>query len=164
MDAILESFVEHVKNNRGKYSALGAGAAGIGTVKLGGEGYLGTQVQDTIHDLIYPVTNNLKVSGLESDAKATVDPYIDVYKKTDNILNGTENAKLLAVENVLQKENIPAAGAKVGDSIISSISGLSPTEKFNYMLRNPVDGFSRKMDEMKAPAKGAIDAINPFND
>ena len=36
MDAILESFVDHVKNNRGKYSALGAGAAGIGTVKLGG--------------------------------------------------------------------------------------------------------------------------------
>lgn len=164
MDAILESFVDHVKNNRGKYSALGVGVAGAGALKLGGEGYLGTQVQDTIHDLVYPVTNNLKVAGLQSHAKSTIDPYVDVYKKTDNILNGTENAKLLAVENVLQKENIPAAGAKVSDSVISNLAGLSPTEKFNYMLRNPVDGISRKMDEIKAPAKGAIEAINPFED
>lgn len=164
MNAILESFVDHVKNNRGKYSALGAGATGLGAIKLGGEGYLGTQVQDTIHDLVYPITNKLKVSELESGAKSYVDPYIDVYKKTDNILNGDENAKLLAVENVLQKENIPAIGANIGNTILSHLVGLNPEEKFNYALRNPVDGISRKMDEMKAPAKGTIDAINPFND
>jgi hypothetical protein len=48
------------------------------------------------------------------------------YKKTDNILNGTENAKLLNVEKVLQKENIPAAGAQVGDTVISNLTGIGP--------------------------------------
>ena len=164
MDALLESFVDHVKNNKGKYSVAGGALAGVGAVKVGGEGYLGTSVQDGIHDLIYPMTNDMKVAGLRAGAKATVDPYIDVYKKTDNILNGNENAKLLAVENVLQKENIPATGAEVGNNVLSNIAGLSPEEKFNYMLRHPVDGISRKFDEIKAPTAGTLDALNPFND
>ena len=63
-------------------------------------------------------------------------------------------------EKILQKENIPAAGSYIGSKLISNLSGLTPNEKLNYMVRNPSEGIGLKIAELKAPIKGVIDSIS----
>lgn len=159
MENFNDRFKNHISKNRGKY-ALGAGVGTtLGGIKLGGEGYLGTDVQDTIHDLAMPISNNLKVSSIEQGTKASVDPYFDVYKKTDNVFNGAENEKLLNVEKVLQKENIPAISNNFGEKLVSNLTGLNQSEKLNYLLRNPISGTGMKYDELTAPIRGTRASI-----
>ena len=155
-----EKFLNHLNKNRGKYATVVGVGGTLGTINLAGNGYLGTAAQDTVHDLAYPIAQNLKINSIQKGTEATIDPYIDVYKKTDNILNNEENAKLLDTEKILQKENIPAIGSSFGEKLVSNISGLTPNEKWNYVIRNPKSGMELKIDEMKAPAKGIIDSLS----
>lgn len=158
-ESFKDKFLNHLNHNRGKY-AIASGVGGtLGTIHAAGNGYLGTTAQDVVHDLAYPISQNLKINSLKNGVKAEVDPYIDVYKKTDNILNNTENAKLLATEQILQKENIPAYSSGFGEKLISGLTGLTPNEKLNYAIRNPDSGISYKMDEFRAPAQGVIDSL-----
>jgi len=159
MENFNDRFKNHISRNSGKY-ALGTGVgATLGGIKIGGEGYLGTGVQDTIHNLAMPISNNLKVSSLEQGTKANLDPYFDVYKKTDNVFNGTENEKLLNVEKVLQKENIPTIGNHFGEKLVSNLTGLNQSEKLNYLLRNPSSGIGMKYEELTAPIRGTRASI-----
>ena len=158
-----EKFLNHVNNNRGKYSALGGVGLTLGGINLAGNGYLGTNAQDKVHDIIYPIAQGLKNNSIEAGTKAKIDPYLDVYNKTDNILNNDQNEKLLATEQILQKENVPAALGNFGEKFLSNLGGLTPNEKLNYLFRNPGNGVGLKIDEFQAPAKGVIDSVSDFS-
>ena len=156
----IDKLGEHLKNNRGKYSAIGSGVVTLGGINLAGNGYLGTNIQDTVHDISYPVSNAMKTTSIENGVKASIDPYIDVYKKTDNILNNDQNQKLLDAEKILQKENIPAIGSGIGSKLLDNLTGLTPNEKLNFILRNPSEGISLKMSELSAPTHGISNTIS----
>jgi hypothetical protein len=154
-----EKFIGHINNNRGKYG-VGAGIGGtIGVVNLAGNGYLGVRAQDAIHDAAYPISQKLHINAIQNGTTAKIDPYLDVYKKKDNLFTNNNNDQLLSVEQVLQKENIPAVTSYIGSKLVSGLSGLDQNEKLNYMLRNPGNSMALKIDELKAPIKGAINSI-----
>lgn len=159
MSTFKDKFLNHLNNNRGKYAAASGVGATFGGINLAGNGYFGTRAQDAVHDLAYPISQNLKINSLHNGSKALVDPYMDVYKKTDNILNNESNEKLLNIEQVLQKENIPAVTSYFGEKLVSGLAGLNTNEKLNYLIRNPNNGIQLKMEEIKAPVKGVIDSL-----
>lgn len=155
-----DDFKNHLSRNRGKYAAAGAIGGTLGTINLAGNGYLGTAAQDTVHDTLYPVAQNLKINSIKNGVQANLDPYVDVYKKTDNILNNEENAKLLSTEQVLQKENIPMYASGIGEKLVSNLAGLTPNEKLNYALRNPSEGIAYKSEEFRAPLTGVHQSLS----
>ena len=158
-ETIKEKLVRHINNNRGKYGTAAGIGGTVGAINLAGNGYLGVRAQDMVHDVAYPLSQNLQINALRNGTTAKIDPYIDVYKKKDNLISNEDNDQLLAAEQVLQKENIPAAASFIGSKLVSGLSGLDQNEKLNYMLRNPINGASLKIDEIKAPFKGTLDSI-----
>ena len=159
-NTITDNIVNHINRNRGKYAAASGVGATLGTINAAGNGYFGVRAQDAVHDIAYPASQQLFINAVKNGTTAKIDPYLDVYKKKDNILSNDNNDQLLVAEKILQKENIPAAGSYIGSKLISNLSGLTPNEKLNYMVRNPSEGIGLKIDELKAPIKGAIDSIS----
>lgn len=161
-ESFKDKFLGHISRNRGKYAAAGGVGATLGGINLAGNGYLGTNAQDAVHDLAYPISNNLKTVALYNGAKTNVTPYLNVYSKPDNIIDGNNNDLLLQSEKVLQKANVPTVGGYVGSKVTDAISGLTPTEKFNYALRHPINAAEMKWDQSSASTSGAIDSVSDF--
>ena len=63
---ITEGFVDHLKNNYGKYLA-GAAAGATGGVYAGGQGYLGDDVKTNVQDLGYKAATDLIGRGLTNN-------------------------------------------------------------------------------------------------
>lgn len=157
-----ERFINHVKNNRGKYGAGAGLAAGAGAIKLGSTGVAGTQVQDAIQNVGGDIVRGLDASADYDNTKANVDALSTVYKKTDNIIYNPseENDKLLMVDRIIQKENIPYLIKKGASNITSSLTGVNDDPgKINYIIRNPGSEANYHVDSILNKARALKDSI-----
>lgn len=157
-----DKFIDHVRNNRGKYG-IGAGLVGAGgAVKLGSTGLFGTQVQDTIQNASGDAVRALDASAAYDKTKANADAHLAVYKKSDNIIYNPEdeNAKLLTADKILQKENIPYLLKKGASNLTSTLTGVEEDPgKTNYIIRNPGSEAGFQVDTILNKARALKDSF-----
>ena len=148
-DNFIGKFKNHIQNNRGKYgAALGAGVPLAG-IKLGSNGYLGTQAQDTIQNTAGNTVRALDSSAYYDKIKGDIDAGIAVYKKGDNLLYNPaeENQKLLIADRIFQHENVPYLAKTGASKFVKMLTNIDEQpDKTNYIIRNPLKELNYQKD------------------
>ena len=153
---------KHVIDNRGKYSALGALAGTAGLINLGARGYYGSDNQVAIQDTAGKIARNLDASAQRDYMKGNLDTGISIYKRPDTIFTKDDGSidKQLVIDRVLQQENIPLVGKKIGQTLAEKVGNVSSdTEQLNFMARNPLFTLGNYKDYNMNSIKGAVDSL-----
>ena len=153
---------KHVIDNRGKYSALGALAGTAGLINLGARGYYGSDNQVAIQDTAGKIARNLDASAQRDYMKGNLDTGISIYKRPDTIFTKDDGSidKQLVIDRVLQQENIPLIGKKIGQTLAEKVGNVSSdTEQLNFMARNPLFTLGNYKDYNMNSIKGAVDSL-----
>ena len=153
---------KHVIDNRGKYSALGALAGTAGLINLGARGYYGSDNQVAIQDTAGKIARNLDASAQRDYMKGNLDTGISIYKRPDTIFTKDDGSidKQLVIDRVLQQENIPLVGKKIGQTLAEKVGNVgSDQEQLNFMVRNPLFTVGNYRDYNVNSIKGAIDSL-----
>ena len=153
---------KHVIDNRGKYSALGALAGTAGLINLGARGYYGSDNQVAIQDTAGKIARNLDASAQRDYMKGNLDTGISIYKRPDTIFTKDDGSidKQLVIDRVLQQENIPLVGKKIGQTLAEKVGNVSSdAEQLNFMTRNPLFTVGNYRDYNMNSIKGAVDSL-----
>ena len=153
---------KHVIDNRGKYSALGALAGTAGLINLGARGYYGSDNQVAIQDTAGKIARNLDASAQRDYMKGNLDTGISIYKRPDTIFTKDDGSidKQLVIDRVLQQENIPLVGKKIGQTLAEKVGNVSSDqEQMNFMVRNPLFSVGNYKDYNMNSIKGAVDSL-----
>lgn len=153
---------KHVIDNRGKYSALGALAGTAGLINLGARGYYGSDNQVAIQNTAGKIARNLDASAQRDYMKGNLDTGISIYKRPDTIFTKDDGSidKQLVIDRVLQQENIPLIGKKIGQTLAEKVGNVSSdTEQLNFMARNPLFTLGNYKDYNMNSIKGAVDSL-----
>ena len=153
---------KHVIDNRGKYSALGSLAGTAGLINLGARGYYGSDNQVAIQDTAGKIARNLDASAQRDYMKGNLDAGISVYNRPDTIFTKDDGSidKQLVIDRVLQQENIPLVGKKIGQTLAEKVGNVSSdAEQLNFMTRNPLFTVGNYRDYNMNSIKGAVDSL-----
>ena len=153
---------KHVIDNRGKYSALGALAGTAGLINLGARGYYGSDNQVAIQNTAGKIARNLDASAQRDYMKGNLDTGISIYKRPDTIFTKDDGSidKQLVIDRVLQQENIPLIGKKIGQTLAEKVGNVSSDqEQLNFMVRNPLFSVGNYKDYNMNSIKGAVDSL-----
>ena len=153
---------KHVIDNRGKYSALGALAGTAGLINLGARGYYGSDNQVAIQNTAGKIARNLDASAQRDYMKGNLDTGISIYKRPDTIFTKDDGSidKQLVIDRVLQQENIPLIGKKIGQTLAEKVGNVgSDQEQLNFMVRNPLFSVGNYKEYNMNSIKGAVDSL-----
>ena len=153
---------KHVIDNRGKYSALGALAGTAGLINLGARGYYGSDNQVAIQNTAGKIARNLDASAQRDYMKGNLDTGISIYKRPDTIFTKDDGSidKQLVIDRVLQQENIPLIGKKIGQTLAEKVGNVSSdSEQLNFMVRNPLFSVGNYKEYNMNSIKGAVDSL-----
>ena len=153
---------KHVIDNRGKYSALGALAGTAGLINLGARGYYGSDNQVAIQNTAGKIARNLDASAQRDYMKGNLDTGISIYKRPDTIFTKDDGSidKQLVIDRVLQQENIPLIGKKIGQTLAEKVGNVSSDqEQLNFMVRNPLFSVGNYKEHNMNSIKGAVDSL-----
>lgn len=160
--SLTDRLKKHVSDNRGKYSALGTLAGAAGLVNLGARGYFGSDNQVVIQNTAGKIAKNLDASAQRDYMKGNLDAGISVYNRPDTIFTKDDGSidKQLVIDRVLQQENIPLVGKKIGQTLAEKVGNVSSdAEQLNFMTRNPLFTVGNYRDYNVNSIKGAIDSL-----
>lgn len=153
---------KHVIDNRGKYSALGTLAGTAGLINLGARGYYGSDNQVAIQDTAGKIARNLDASAQRDYMKGNLDTGVSIYKRPDTIFTKDDGSidKQLVIDRVLQQENIPLIGKKIGQTLAEKVGNVSSDqEQLNFMVRNPLFSVGNYKEYNMNSIKGAVDSL-----
>ena len=153
---------KHVIDNRGKYSALGALAGTAGLINLGARGYYGSDNQVAIQNTAGKIAKNLDASAQRDYMKGNLDTGISIYKRPDTIFTKDDGSidKQVVIDRVLQQENIPLIGKKIGQTLAEKVGNVgSDQEQLNFMVRNPLFSVGNYKEYNMNSIKGAVDSL-----
>lgn len=135
---ILEGFIDHLKRNKGKYSAGAGLGAGLGATYAAGQGHLGIGPQDFVQDTVGKAMDRLKADAVYDKQLANRDAFIDVYRKPDNILYNDSNAEDYEYQKNFQPGTYSAYLKNVvGDSGKKLVGLDKEPDDTNFIIRNP---------------------------
>ena len=160
--SLKENLKNHIINNRGKYSTIGALAGTAGLINLGARGYYGSDNQVAIQNTFGKIAKDLDASANRDYMKGNIDTGISVYKRPDTIFTKDDGStdKQLVIDRVLQKENIPLVSKKLGQTLAEKVGNVgSDEEQMNFMVRNPLFTAGNFKEYRLNSLKGAIDSV-----
>ena len=160
--SLKENLKNHIINNRGKYSTIGALAGTAGLINLGARGYYGSDNQVAIQNTFGKIAKDLDASANRDYVKGNIDTGISLYKRPDTIFTKDDGSidKQLVIDRVLQKENIPLVSKKLGQTLAEKVGNVSSdAEQLNFMTRNPLFTVGNYRDYYVNSIKGAIDSL-----
>ena len=160
--SLKENLKNHIINNRGKYSAIGALAGTAGLINLGARGYYGSDNQVAIQNTFGKIAKDLDTSANRDYMKGNIDTGISIYKRPDTIFTKDDGSidKQLVIDRVLQKENIPLVSKKLGQTLAEKVGNVSSDEEqMNFMARNPLFTAGNFKEYRLNSLKGAIDSV-----
>ena len=160
--SLKENLKNHIINNRGKYSTIGALAGTAGLINLGARGYYGSDNQDAIQNTFGKIAKDLDASANRDYMKGNIDTGLSLYKRPDTIFTKDDGSidKQLVIDRVLQKENIPLVSKKLGQTLAEKVGNVgSDEEQMNFMVRNPLFTAGNFKEYKLNSLKGAIDSV-----
>ena len=160
--SLKENLKNHIINNRGKYSAIGALAGTAGLINLGARGYYGSDNQVAIQNTFGKIAKDLDASANRDYTKGNIDTGVSIYKRPDTIFTKDDGSidKQLVIDRVLQKENIPLVSKKLGQTLAEKVGNVgSDEEQMNFMVRNPLFTAGNFREYKLNSLKGAIDSV-----
>ena len=160
--SLKENLKNHIINNRGKYSAIGALAGTAGLINLGARGYYGSDNQVAIQNTFGKIAKDLDASANRDYMKGNIDTGVSIYKRPDTIFTKDDGSidKQLVIDRVLQKENIPLVSKKLGQTLAEKVGNVgSDEEQMNFMVRNPLFTAGNFREYKLNSLKGAIDSV-----
>ena len=160
--SLKENLKNHIINNRGKYSTIGALAGTAGLINLGARGYYGSDNQVAIQNTFGKIAKDLDASANRDYMKGNIDTGISIYKRPDTIFTKDDGSidKQLVIDRVLQKENIPLVSKKLGQTLAEKVGNVgSDEEQMNFMVRNPLFTAGNFKEYKLNSLKGAIDSV-----
>ena len=160
--SLKENLKNHIINNRGKYSAIGALAGTAGLINLGARGYYGSDNQVAIQNTFGKIAKDLDASANRDYMKGNIDTGVSIYKRPDTIFTKDDGSidKQLVIDRVLQKENIPLVSKKLGQTLAEKVGNVSSDEEqMNFMARNPLFTAGNFKEYKLNSLKGAIDSV-----
>ena len=160
--SLKENLKNHIINNRGKYSAIGALAGTAGLINLGARGYYGSDNQVAIQNTFGKIAKDLDASANRDYMKGNIDTGVSIYKRPDTIFTKDDGSidKQLVIDRVLQKENIPLVSKKLGQTLAEKVGNVgSDEEHMNFMVRNPLFTAGNFKEYKLNSLKGAIDSV-----
>ena len=160
--SLKENLKNHIINNRGKYSAIGALAGTAGLINLGARGYYGSDNQVAIQNTFGKIAKDLDASANRDYMKGNIDTGLSLYKRPDTIFTKDDGSidKQLVIDRVLQKENIPLVSKKLGQTLAEKVGNVgSDEEQMNFMARNPLFTAGNFKEYRLNSLKGAIDSV-----
>ena len=160
--SLKENLKNHIINNRGKYSAIGALAGTAGLINLGARGYYGSDNQVAIQNTFGKIAKDLDASANRDYMKGNIDTGLSIYKRPDTIFTKDDGSidKQLVIDRVLQKENIPLVSKKLGQTLAEKVGNVgSDEEQMNFMVRNPLFTAGNFKEYKLNSLKGAIDSV-----
>lgn len=160
--SLKENLKNHIINNRGKYSAIGALAGTAGLINLGARGYYGSDNQVAIQNTFGKIAKDLDASANRDYMKGNIDTGLSLYKRPDTIFTKDDGSidKQLVIDRVLQKENIPLVSKKLGQTLAEKVGNVSSDEEqMNFMARNPLFTAGNFKEYKLNSLKGAIDSV-----
>ena len=160
--SLKENLKNHIINNRGKYSTIGALAGTAGLINLGARGYYGSDNQVAIQNTFGKIAKDLDASANRDYTKGNIDTGISIYKRPDTIFTKGDGSidKQLVIDRVLQKENIPLVSKKLGQTLAEKVGNVgSDEEQMNFMVRNPLFTAGNFKEYKLNSLKGAIDSV-----
>ena len=160
--SLKENLKNHIINNRGKYSAIGALAGTAGLINLGARGYYGSDNQVAIQNTFGKIAKDLDASANRDYMKGNIDTGLSLYKRPDTIFTKDDGSidKQLVIDRVLQKENIPLVSKKLGQTLAEKVGNVgSDEEQMNFMVRNPLFTAGNFKEYKLNSLKGAIDSV-----
>ena len=160
--SLKENLKNHIINNRGKYSAIGALAGTAGLINLGARGYYGSDNQVAIQNTFGKIAKDLDASANRDYMKGNIDTGLSLYKRPDTIFTKDDGSidKQLVIDRVLQKENIPLVSKKLGQTLAEKVGNVgSDEEQMNFMARNPLFTAGNFKEYKLNSLKGAIDSV-----
>lgn len=160
--SLKENLKNHIINNRGKYSAIGALAGTAGLINLGARGYYGSDNQVAIQNTFGKIAKDLDASANRDYMKGNIDTGVSIYKRPDTIFTKDDGSidKQLVIDRVLQKENIPLVSKKLGQTLAEKVGNVgSDEEQMNFMVRNPLFTAGNFKEYKLNSLKGAIDSV-----
>ena len=135
--SLKENLKNHIINNRGKYSTIGALAGTAGLINLGARGYYGSDNQVAIQNTFGKIAKDLDASANRDYMKGNIDTGLSLYKRPDTIFTKDDGSidKQLVIDRVLQKENIPLVSKKLGQTLAEKVGNVSSDEEqMNLMV------------------------------
>ena len=160
--SLKENLKNHIINNRGKYSTIGALAGTAGLINLGARGYYGSDNQVAIQNTFGKIAKDLDASANRDYMKGNIDTGVSLYKRPDTIFTKDDGSidKQLVIDRVLQKENIPLVSKKLGQTLAEKVGNVgSDEEQMNFMVRNPLFTAGNFKEYKLNSLKGAIDSV-----
>ena len=160
--SLKENLKNHIINNRGKYSTIGALAGTAGLINLGARGYYGSDNQVAIQNTFGKIAKDLDASANRDYMKGNIDTGLSIYKRPDTIFTKDDGSidKQLVIDRVLQKENIPLVSKKLGQTLAEKVGNVgSDEEQMNFMARNPLFTAGNFKEYKLNSLKGAIDSV-----
>ena len=160
--SLKDNLKNHIINNRGKYSAIGALAGTAGLINLGARGYYGSDNQVAIQNTFGKIAKDLDASANRDYMKGNIDTGVSIYKRPDTIFTKDDGSidKQLVIDRVLQKENIPLVSKKLGQTLAEKVGNVgSDEEQMNFMVRNPLFTAGNFREYKLNSLKGAIDSV-----
>ena len=160
--SLKENLKNHIINNRGKYSTIGALAGTAGLINLGARGYYGSDNQVAIQNTFGKIAKDLDASANRDYMKGNIDTGVSIYKRPDTIFTKDDGSidKQLVIDRVLQKENIPLVSKKLGQTLAEKVGNVgSDEEQMNFMVRNPLFTAGNFKEYRLNSLKGAIDSV-----
>ena len=160
--SLKENLKNHIINNRGKYSTIGALAGTAGLINLGARGYYGSDNQVAIQNTFGKIAKDLDASANRDYMKGNIDTGLSLYKRPDTIFTKDDGSidKQLVIDRVLQKENIPLVSKKLGQTLAEKVGNVgSDEEQMNFMARNPLFTAGNFKEYRLNSLKGAIDSV-----
>ena len=160
--SLKENLKNHIINNRGKYSTIGALAGTAGLINLGARGYYGSDNQVAIQNTFGKIAKDLDASANRDYMKGNIDTGVSIYKRPDTIFTKDDGSidKQLVIDRVLQKENIPLVSKKLGQTLAEKVGNVgSDEEQMNFMVRNPLFTAGNFKEYKLNSLKGAIDSV-----
>lgn len=160
--SLKENLKNHIINNRGKYSTIGALAGTAGLINLGARGYYGSDNQVAIQNTFGKIAKDLDASANRDYMKGNIDTGLSLYKRPDTIFTKDDGSidKQLVIDRVLQKENIPLVSKKLGQTLAEKVGNVSSDEEqMNFMARNPLFTAGHFKEYKLNSLKGAIDSV-----
>ena len=160
--SLKENLKNHIINNRGKYSTIGALAGTAGLINLGARGYYGSDNQVAIQNTFGKIAKDLDASANRDYMKGNIDTGVSIYKRPDTIFTKDDGSidKQLVIDRVLQKENIPLVSKKLGQTLAEKVGNVSSDEEqMNFMARNPLFTAGNFKEYKLNSLKGAIDSV-----
>ena len=160
--SLKENLKNHIINNRGKYSTIGALAGTAGLINLGARGYYGSDNQVAIQNTFGKIAKDLDASANRDYMKGNIDTGVSIYKRPDTLFTKDDGSidKQLVIDRVLQKENIPLVSKKLGQTLAEKVGNVgSDEEQMNFMVRNPLFTAGNFKEYKLNSLKGAIDSV-----